>query len=850
VELMRFKRPIVRHTPQYAVLRIIPHNFVHNSAARNFQRALYELFSAKDRKIYRKGWQIAVRSNPDFWWITKLYVDGEDERHIEFYCAMSREYVEAFKTKFGNHEQWRKSTIEDATDDFDLPDDYKDTDLYALKYKRHDIFSLDAHYSEEKTPIGNVLGVVNELGAGESVDIFIRTEPLGRKKWKKLADYAWEQWEKGGVPYRAGFDPMRMLRDLAFLGVNAIYEIKSLIDDIMAGLEKTFFHSKGGEQAKAERPKFINPERAELLVNGKLSNETLNKRNLPVLKTSIRYTVKSADKVKRDMLARSVAGAYGVTSQNHSQRDNVLEPVKVNIRGKKALNDLRNWRIDDRFPNLMSVDELGKLEQLPTAELQQLYADALESNQRVEIELPKVFIDDSGILAGTATDRGTTHNVHIPTKDADKLHMARGVNGSPRMGKDQFVINLVVEAKRKHGMGAVIPDFIDERNGHRGMADAIRDHLSPDDVIDINLADTAYAPYLGLQSIFKNVSDTRVASDVISEYLTDFLLSDGDEDKFQTADFTREAAKVCNGDFTDMKAMFTSQKYRKEKIDALDAIFDMDTWRDYDRMTDKDGSMSGKQGQIFGPVMRRINQIIGSEFLKPMFCQSYNPQMDLYRWLYEGKVVIIRCRMPDGVPMPERIKEILGYWIVMLSFLIKLAQDGKGAGTFLVLNEPHQFLSKGLVHFTKRMLREGPKYRLAPVIVFHDFSAFNGHPGFVDTLLSASINWHLFKNTNIDTYKKLMPYLNKTFYDEQQAFNATKGPNKSTNSPPQYIACWLDNSGEYAPPFVVDALPMVGDRYPTQDHSFLTKRHARQFGRPIADVLAEIKARNRAAREA
>ncbi|WP_178023001.1 hypothetical protein [uncultured Paenibacillus sp.] len=784
----------------YTVFRIIPHATVLNSASRNFQRSLYELFSARTKRT----------AAPDFWWITQMAADS-----IAFYCAMPAEYAEAFRVKFRNHEQWRKSTLEIA-DDFRLPDAN-----YALKYRRHDMFSLDFRYNEQTTPIRELLGVTRELSEGEAVTVYIRTETVGRAKWKKLADYAWETWECGGVPYRPGVDPARLLRTLGGLAAYLFYEVKSLIEDVMAGVESALYHG-ASKREKSGRPALPNPDRAELLVNGDLSATTKNKRNLPVFKTSIRCAVSSADPVKREMLARSVAGAYGAMAG-----DNRLELVKVNVRSRKD----DGWKIREFSPNLMSVDEVGKLAQLPTADIQAEFSDILASNRRVEIELPRVFLDDRGILAGTATDRGATHSVYIPTDQPDKLFMPRAVNGSPRMGKDQHVINLVVEAKRKHGIGAIIPDFIDEQNrdrsgNQRGMADAVRDHLPDTDVIDINLADTDYAPYFGLQAVINNAKDKRIAADVIAEYLTDFLLADGDEDKFQTAEFTRDAAKVCNGDLTDMKAMFTDAAFRKRKIAELGDVFDMDAWRDYDRMSD------GRQGQIYGPVLRRISQITSSEFLKPMFCQAYNPAMDLFRWIAEGKVVIIRCKIPDGIPMPERVKEMLGYWIVMLTFLIKLAQEGRGPGTFLVLNEPHQFMSRGLVHFAKRMLREGPKYKCAPIIVFHDFSAFQEYPGFVDTLLSASINWHIFRNTHVDTYKRLMPYLSRTFADPQAAFEATRQY--------QFIACWL-NRGEYEAPFVADALPLVGKRYATENNARLTQEHARKYGRPIADVLAEIR---------
>src|SRR5690606_4168709 len=140
--------------------------------------------------------------------------------------------------------------------------------------------------------------------------------------------------------------------------------------------------------------------------------------------------------------------------------------------------------------NVMSADETGKLVQLPTADLQDEYESLMVVNRRVEIEIPRVFLDPSGIFAGTATDRGTTHNVYVSTKSADRLFYPRAFVGMQGMGKDQAIINYVVEAKRKHGIGAIIPDVIDERNGHRGMSDALRDHLPADDVIDIDLGNT------------------------------------------------------------------------------------------------------------------------------------------------------------------------------------------------------------------------------------------------------------------------------------------------------------------------------------------------------------------------
>jgi hypothetical protein len=830
--------------PERAIVRIIPHHSVVNNTTRRLQSMLYDLFNARPGKWpwqHKKGWYIAIRPTPEFWWVVKMGAepgedpDGEGKKRIEFYISMPKEFLDPFKTKFNNFEGWRKCTLEEVpVEELTFPDD-QDTDQFKLKYARHDIFALDYDYAQQNTPVRDLLNVTNELKAGESVDLFVRCEPMERGEWQKVSEYAWEQWDKGGVPFRPGLDPMRIVRNLFTALVDILHWLNGVRADLFNAVSKTFFKDDGAKPEEKSKEKAKDPERATLLVNGELSRRTTKKRNLATFKTSMRVLVHSPDPIRRAMLSRSTGNVF-----DDMAGDNKLKMVKVNIRAKKELQALREWHIEDRDPNIMSVDEIGKVMQLPTRELQEEHKESLKANGRVEVSVPKAFLDDTGILSGTATDRGTTHNVHISTGNPDMTYTPRVFIGSPRMGKDQAIINMIVEAKLKHGIGAVIPDVVDERNGHRGMADAIRDHLPPEEVIDIDLGDFKNPVYLGLENIVKNVDDVRIAADRIGEEITAFLMQEDDNDKYQTEDLTRQAAKATMGDLLGMKLMLMSQEYRQAKINELQDVFDMDMWVDYDNLTEKH---AGRQGQLYAPIMRRLGQIINSEFLGPIFCQEPNPAVDLYKWIEEGKVVIFR--IPNGGAISERAVAILMYWLTLNVFLIKHSMGGKGKGTYLVLNEPHQFLTPGLVHFLERMLAEGPKYRMAPIFAFHHFQQFKRYPGFVDMLMAASCNWHIFKNTNENIYSKLWFLLQKTFTDPAQAFAATKGPDRKRNRPPQFIACWLNDAGEYEQPFVADALPMVVDRHETQNNSFLTKRHSRQYGRPIDDVLAEMKAKNK-----
>jgi hypothetical protein len=812
------------------VYRITPHQSLTNNTNRKMWRLLhkmYEIYNHASSRISREGFKITFREKDQIWFdIVFKNVDGQNK--IEFYMSTTETWAKKFKQTL---ESKMKVSVEEATiDDLKIPE--QNTLIHELRYVRHDIFSQKTDATEQTTPISTVLSTIEDIEENDMARLSFCNEVISRKKWSQIADYAHEKLQKGKVPKRARITIGSAVNVSKNIIGSIMNEINDVIQDTLRAFENVFFRSdkKDDNKEKLIKKKSL----IEEIEKGRISTRTYEKQFQPVWKSHVRVASHSDSKLRREMIANTLS-----TSLSEVGEDNELKGIRIRIGSRKAdriIKEINTLHLssqtkNDPDVNIVSSDELGKMVQLPTRDVQHRYQEALSINKRIETELPKVFLDESGILVGHANDsKGDPHAVHIPTQDKDFLFTPRGINGSPRMGKDQHVINMVVEAKRKHNIGAVIPDVVNERNGHRGMGDAIRDHLPADDVIDLDLGDTSNPIYLGLESIVKNIPDVRIASDRIAEEITEFLMSDGDGDRFQTEDYLREASKAVMGDPLGIKLMFMSEYFRNKVIEEKQDTFDMDIWKDYDKMSE------GKQGQLYAPVMRRLGQIMNSEFLKPIFCQKPNPAMDLYKWIDEGKVVILR--IPTG-QISERQVEILVYWIVLNVFLIKIAQGGqsKAAGTYLVLNEPHQFLSDGLVHFMERMLSEGPKYRLAPIIVFHHFSQFKKYPGFVDMMLAASMNWHIFKNTNIETYKKLMPYLSNTFDAPEQAFETTKRF--------QYISVWLNSMGEYERPFITDALPMIGDRYESVDNSFLTKRHSRQFGKPIKEVLVEIKERNK-----
>src|SRR5690606_26179890 len=523
------------------------------------------------------------------------------------------------------------------------------------EYTLNNMFSLDYDYKEQQTPLKEILNVSNELQEDEHIQLFIRTEAVTKKKWKQLTDYAWKQWNAGKMVHRDAFNIQLAFRSVSQLIVKFFQEVRDIVLDLMEAVENTVF--KDGK--KTERPAkslWEDPDRKEILAEGGPSKRTKQKRTLPALDTYIYYTVKSKDPVKRESLARGIESSLAELNG-----DNKLKPLKINIGAKKGLNSLSTLSLKSGRPNKMSIDEVGKLEQLPTRELQEEFGDKLEANKNIEIEVAKSFLDQNGIYAGTATLRDQTLNIHIPVADPDMTFTARAFIGSPRMGKDQCAINQIVEANRKHGIGAIIPDVIDERKGHRGMADAIRDHLDPANVIDLNLGDFDFPIYLGLQGLAKD-SNERIASNRIAQELTNFLMGD-DIENHQTREYLREFAKATQGDLIGIKLMCLSGDYRTNVIqDLKEKGWDTLMLEQFHSLTE------GRQQQIVNPILIRMGELLNDEFLKPIFGQRANPDVDLQRWMQEGKVVIFRIPSRD---LGEQAVKTIVYWIVLLSFLTR-----------------------------------------------------------------------------------------------------------------------------------------------------------------------------------
>lgn len=799
------------------LLRITPDRSVSNNQNRKLWRIIHEMLAmdhSLKRRVEKDGFHFRYRKRDQVGFDVVARCE-EGKRSVEFYMFVPAVYERTFTQKlFDRHPHITVEPVPIET--IQVPND---SDIIEYRYTAHDIFALRCDDREQSTPISSVLNTAYDLQDGDFMRLSVMAQRVERMKWKSRAAYAWKQMEQKRVPVRARLDAQLFKRQLGDTIRFLTREFGAIFSDVLQAAQNVFIKSDGGS-FKDGKKTAGNSYYDRLFPNG-WPEESRKKENEPTFTTQIRLAVSSSDRSRRHMIGSGINNALGEING-----DNMLLPVKLKttIRGKaiEEMNSFRTLR-KDSDPNIMSCKELGKLHQLPTAEIQTRYEDILQFKRRKESEIPASFRDTSGVYIGNAEVKGETYDVHIPTKDYDQFMMSRVFIGSPRMGKDTAIVNLVVEAAMK-GFGSVVLDVVNEPGNLRGMADSLRDALPAERIIDLDASNIDYPFYIGLNEVLEKSENAgnRLAND----FSTIFEV----EDNGRTRTYLREAIKACDGDLLGVRLLLLSDgskgDYLYKKIKDLREAgrdYAASFWEGYAEES------RGQKSQIRQPIINRLDEIFGDDHLKNMFGQEPNKDIDFGVWLKQGKVILIR--VPNTNPnLSELSVKTICQWIVLKTFYTKLMMADKDCCSFLVLNEPHQFLSDGLVKVLGRMLRECPKWRLSMLFAIHDLSAYTIPTELTTALMSSSINWHMFKNTNLSVYKAVSHLLAPQFTPEE-AMNQTERFHS--------INIFFQD-GAYKTPFIVKSPEPANKRRSPNDNAFVTLEHSKKYGRVRKQVESEI----------
>lgn len=785
------------------VFRIIPHADVGNNNKRLW-RAIYkmfEMYSSPLSRLERDGLRFTLRDK-DFVWFDVLFKQKNGKKSVEFYMATTEYQADKLKRKIENK---MNVTVKEASiDDLHVPTEQ--TIVQELNYLKHDIFTLNTNSNDTKTPIANILSVVDELQFdGDVARLSICNEAENRNKWIKSAQWAYEKVNQGKVPQRATVNGKVFTNYAKSFFAYAVNEINDLLADILQAIQNSFFKS----DKKIKKHDVVKTTIAEEIGTMKVNRE---KGNLPVFRSHIRVAAHSDDKLTRDTLSETLAlSVQDLSDTNELHGVKITNPQKKK-RVMNELNSLSLSPITRNHPNvnLISTDEMSKLAlMMPTKELQRKYADALDVKHRPEVEIPSVMQNSNGIHLGKAQLKDNAIDIYMPVNNPDNLYRAYTFIGGQGAGKDNTIKTFVVDANTKQNISFVVIDAIVEQ-GNRGMADGIRDALPADRIIDLNMNDDNYIPPMDLTEVITALG--RNGPSRFADEMIDFMQI---TNLNRSEKYLTDAAKASNGNLFNIKRIIEDEQFRFDRIEQLIKEGQLRLSNELTNWGTNDDI-----GNKCDAILHRLNRFFGNERLYDIFAQGPLDELDFRKWMSEGKVIIIR--VPNGRGLGEHAVKTLVHWITLKTFMTRMlmSKEEQENGCFIVFNEPEQYQSEGLTKLMGRIGTEGRKERLGSLYAFHHWNKLS--PSLQENLQGGGVQQFLFMND-----------YTKTFDQSKHRFEDTIPLEDAYKLPAHHAIISVRANNELQPAFICKMAPPMKNEY---DNSFLTKRHVRMYGRSWEDL--------------
>lgn len=788
---------------EMVTFRIKPHAGITNNNKRLW-KAIYQLFSMYESlSTRREKWNSLTYREKDLFWYDIVFRQDKGKRSIEFYVTTTEYLGEKLKRKLENKMDATFEKVEAAT----LQVPKENTIVNEVKYLKHDIFSINTNtQNDHQTPIAAILNAVDELqNDGDFARLSICAEAVNRSQWIKNAGWAVEKMGKGKVPQRATINGKKVYNAGKIVFSNVLNEINSVLVDAFQAMQNVFFKSdKNFDKKKViDKPFSLEDE----IGTRKLSGASLEKMNLPVMKTRIRIASHSADRLTRETLAESLGLAFSEVAEN-----NELQAFRARSRCYEIIDELNTFRLSpvtayDGNVNLMSTDELAKIAlQMPQKDLQRRYNDALSVKSRIEAHVPVVFRKDDGLYLGKAEYKDTSIPIYFPMSNPDEFYRGYVLIGGQGAGKDTAAKNLVVEGNLKHNISFIIPEVIVEE-GERGMADGIRDSLPPERVIDLDFGDPDYIIPLDLTEVLPKLG--RDGGSRFADEISDFLNMG---ELTRSKHILKVVAKASGGSLMNIKRLIEEEGFREEVTNKLIDDGNLRLAEDLVKLGSQDEIMSKAD-----PILSRLGDFFDNDKLHDIFCQPPKPEVNFAEWMQQGKVII--CRIPArklGQPAARTLVHWLTLKVVMTRMLMSKKEQSNGA--FIVFNEPEQYATEGLTALMGRIGTEFRKEQMGSLYAFHHWNKLP--TSLQENLQGGGVQQFLFANDH-----------KKTFELSEHRFSDTIPLEEAVKIPVHHAIVSVRAGGDLQPAFIVHMAPPVSKRFQQYDNSFLTKRHSRMYGR-------------------
>ena len=219
--------------------------------------------------------------------------------------------------------------------------------------------------------------------------------------------------------------------------------------------------------------------------------------------------------------------------------------------------------------------------------------------------------------------------------------------------------------------------------------------------------------------------------------------------------------------------------------------------------------------------MNRVEYLLDDPTLKAIVCQR-GSRIDFDALLNSDRPKVVTAKIPS-LQLSTYGANVVAALLTSQIWLSMLKCDRSARPTFLLMDEPHQYLAGGLLW--ERMITEGRKYRFSPAFLFHDWAQLHrSHREFTEILQAGYPNYLLFQSSEAN-WRDLRETIHPLTLQEAMRL-------------PQYHAlAILHTLGGRADPIILRTLPDPPRARAREDWS---RRCLATYGPPRDAVLHDI----------
>lgn len=351
-------------------------------------KAFHELYAVPFQRIqYEKG-IIYKKEEAVFWRL--LY----SKDSIKILLTIPSNWKEFIIQKINS--VWPRAPVQEIETSVDFNADL----CAAIKVfcKHHWLFSLNTH-SQISAPYPSLLEPVRDMQEDDKAEVQILIKPVN-DEWQ-------EDWAKAFVNFQDG----KIERKTGTHKDTLIYRVAETVEYGCSLVEQGLAWVLRAEKKK-EKPQDTLKHLVKALQTAKeeeITPATKKKGQHKAFEVSISIMSQSIDKDRRKLTARSLATSFQDLNEDQ-------EFVYEWVPPSSLLKNMKSFRIYGNPRNILSVPEVCKLVQLPTAGIQNNYNELKSLNRReVDVFNDELF-QDVGIPIGYVTVKNVTRLARRPIK--------------------------------------------------------------------------------------------------------------------------------------------------------------------------------------------------------------------------------------------------------------------------------------------------------------------------------------------------------------------------------------------------------------------------------------------------